>query len=397
MIYKVFNKKVSIAIIFLSIAFQLNAQFLVRNVKDSLTLKEGKGIIFCLPKTSVDVEIIVEKKIYAKGPYAEFARELLGTNDVVSENNAKYSIKEIIISTHPEPDPDQFYVIRRKNCFFSQGKLSQINLTSGGYIKAINLENENAPVSNFPAVISFSPDHLIPGQESPEHFTYQLNNGLIDPPKEVFQIADSNGNVLPFNLPLSNVKKEQSLEETAKGAAKDLAQIRDNRNKLLSGYQETNYEKGTLELMTSQLKTMEDKILTLFRGTLRVEKLSYKYSISPSKTDSLSNPLCYFSSKNGISESANSNNEAIRLKFNKLHPTEIIDTIVSKKKSKNANKGIPYRISSDTECQLFAGNKVIFITKLLIAQYGRIGRLPENVKSVEFFPESGGIKRMVIK
>jgi hypothetical protein len=366
-------------------------QITVKNLTDTATLKVQNPVIFCLPKTRIFLEISVEKRIFQKGPFSDFAGALLGMTDVVTENNAIYSIRDVQLSTNPEPDPTQYYSISQKKCFFGHHAHNKIILTNEGFLRGMNLRNLPELKSFYPDHERFNPEHLLPVVESTEDFAYQLNNRLIDPPKEVIPIADSNGNVIPFVMP-PKVKKEQSMEEKAKEAAKDLAQIRDNRNKLLSGYQETNYEKGTLELMTTQLKLMEEKILTMFKGTIRKEMLSYKFTYCPEITDSLPASICYFSPKQGITETNTANSDLISLSLSKKFPPEINDTITSRKARKNMNDGLPYRIPANADLSVFLANKTIFMTKLLIPQLGRVARLPYRLRSVEYYPETGGIK-----
>jgi len=47
------------------------------------------------------------------------------------------------------------------------------------------------------------------------------------------------------------------------------------------------------------------------------------------------------------------------------------------------------------ECTIIQGTEEVFRSRITIAQFGEISRLPEKVKRVLFYPETGGIKSLL--
>ena len=70
------------------------------------------SIVYALPLTVFEFDITARKTIEVPGPYAAFAGEMLGLNDVITEKNEIWSLGDVTLSCVEELDPSQFYVIQ---------------------------------------------------------------------------------------------------------------------------------------------------------------------------------------------------------------------------------------------------------------------------------------------
>ena len=96
---------------------------------------------------------------------------------------------------------------------------------------------------------------------------------------------------------------EKSPDQKAKEAADFIAKIKDNRFNLISGYQEVNYNKETLEYMDSQLKVLEKEYLKLFTGISIHKTLTFSYKYIPlSNQINTEIPIFKFSKSKGTME-----------------------------------------------------------------------------------------------
>ncbi len=78
---------------------------------DNITVTDG-SLVYALPMTLLEFEVIAEKRIEIPGPYAAWAGEMLGLDRVITSENESWSISDVRLSTVEELDPSQFYIIQ---------------------------------------------------------------------------------------------------------------------------------------------------------------------------------------------------------------------------------------------------------------------------------------------
>jgi len=72
----------------------------------------SNGVFYALPRQSVNVDIVVRKQEFIKGPYAEFAERLLGIPNAIRDNKTVYSIENVSVSQRAKVDPNQIYFVQ---------------------------------------------------------------------------------------------------------------------------------------------------------------------------------------------------------------------------------------------------------------------------------------------
>nr|MCU0410534.1 DUF4831 family protein [Bacteroidales bacterium] len=70
------------------------------------------SIVYALPLTVLEFDIITERTIEIPGPYSEFAKEMIGLEDVIADENEIWSLRDVTLRTVEELDPSQYYVIQ---------------------------------------------------------------------------------------------------------------------------------------------------------------------------------------------------------------------------------------------------------------------------------------------
>ena len=70
------------------------------------------SIVYALPLTVLEFDIIAERTIEIPGPYSEFAKEMIGLEDVIADENEIWSLRDVTLRTVEELDPSQYYVIQ---------------------------------------------------------------------------------------------------------------------------------------------------------------------------------------------------------------------------------------------------------------------------------------------
>ena len=79
---------------------------------DTLGVREG-SIVYGLPRTVFTVQVEMERTIEIPGPYAQFARDLLGLDNVIKNKSESWKIEGLTVKSHDEPDPSEYYVIKQ--------------------------------------------------------------------------------------------------------------------------------------------------------------------------------------------------------------------------------------------------------------------------------------------
>ena len=84
---------------FLFIPVFLTAQISVSKIDASFNPGNKDGIVYALPRTLIQVDVLVKQKELLAGPLRNYAEKYLGITNYISENAFEYSIEEINLST----------------------------------------------------------------------------------------------------------------------------------------------------------------------------------------------------------------------------------------------------------------------------------------------------------
>jgi len=79
-------------------------------------LRDGT-IVYGLPRTVFTVVADLQRTIEKPGPYAQYADDLLGLNNVIKNESESWTIERITVKSHDEIDPSEFYVISSTSLF----------------------------------------------------------------------------------------------------------------------------------------------------------------------------------------------------------------------------------------------------------------------------------------
>src|ERR1035437_3817749 len=124
---------------------------------DTVILRDG-SIVYGLPRTVFSVYVKMERTVEKPGPYARYASDLLGLDDVIQNDREFWSIKEITLKSHDELDPSEFFVIKCKSVFQSnvltlkkEGLILDLNpaLVNSGENEILKPENRIAQFQTF--------------------------------------------------------------------------------------------------------------------------------------------------------------------------------------------------------------------------------------------------------
>ncbi|MFP4470026.1 MAG: DUF4831 family protein, partial [Bacteroidales bacterium] len=307
------NTTVFLLIGFLISAFPVFAQVNVYHVNASAQAPARDGVFYTLPRTVLKIDVVVKAEEKIKGPLSDYAAQYLGLENVVNFDYTDYFIEEVLISTLTEPDPSQLYYIEAGERGSKDFKTLNVGLEEHGYLTYVNnLDNElqTDRVAEQPVVVIKTPD----GRE----FSEFMLNGMIDKKQDTIIRRVTVDTSLTEQFFFRTRVVEKGTEELALETVEKIEQLRESRYKLLTGFQETAYEAGTITYMDQQLKQLEKQYLDLFRGKTVTDFSVYTFYYTPENADDAGDVLFRFSGSAGIVKGRGGSGEEVTLKIQSL-------------------------------------------------------------------------------
>ncbi len=375
-----------ILIVFLFLSSAGFSQINVVPFNDGKPSTDKDGIIYSLPRNVIQVQIEVVKTEIFKGPYADFASKLLGISDVITENSVVYEVGKVNLTTISEIDPDQFYFIEIDDKVKDSRSL-MVTYSEAGFISGfadigqVKKEVRNALVSG-----NFSNENLKP-------FRDLMKPVLIEKVDTIIRRISIDTTTIEEKV-LKRSISEKTPEQQAREVADLIYRIEDNKFSLVTGYQEVNYSRESLEFMLNQLNKMEREYLSLFKGNIRKTSQQFTYYVTPeSNKEGTLETVCRFSKTKGLSDKSTSGGESVSLIVTPLGQNKTIEDFV-KQRDQASRKlhGFYYRIPEKTQVTLRVGGVPVAEEQMMISQMGLITFLPAgNMSNVRFHPVNGTI------
>ncbi|MDD4645056.1 MAG: DUF4831 family protein [Bacteroidales bacterium] len=356
------------------------------------------AMYYSLPRTVLDIEVVVDKKITKPGPFAAYAERFLGLSSVPTRESVDYSIVEVKVNTHPEKDPQQMYRIETDGNPFG----SRVSLTADGLIRGINL-----PVNPEVYVSQEARQHLSERAfDFPQYTDLTLRKNTEPIPDTVFRLVRTDTSFLKIPV-IRKEENQKSLLNQANEAADVLMKLREGRFKLLNGeyaYVENDGSRlpeGTsLDVIVKELAVMEEGYVSLFAGRTQTERETMTFTYAPNGqglTETFT--LFAFSRKKGVEAAETGGSDPVMLQLSRTD-TNPMDQIKWADDGKSAKvQGLAFRIPEKIRVEVIKGKDNVFSCDILIAQYGRVDFVPARLltdqsTAVEFYPAYGSIKNI---
>ncbi len=206
--------------------------------------KENEGLTYYLPKTAVNVSLLVEKTTYTPGQMAAYA-ELYFKTPAKMVADVDYRIVGIRFSTEGVPDSTKRHTILldKKHSIFD------IDCEKNGVLRAINTKGVT--------------------KETPTAFVPARKPAPLNPNDYMSQDILSAGN----------------LPKMAQMVAQEIYDIRDSRNQLSRGEADFMPNDGEqLRMMLAQLRTQETALMQMFTGVTVKDTTECVFQFVPDPT-----------------------------------------------------------------------------------------------------------------
>ncbi len=367
----------------------LNAQISVTPVSDTTYNFNKGGMYYVLPRTQLQIGIQLERTDKAPGILSEFSKEYVGIENPVTEASTHYEVLSVSLVPVREPDPDQVYFLEGRWHFpFIKKNMPSLCFTTEGFLQWAKLRGRQKEA---PACSGQAPSlrkEKIAGSSTQGTGPYYINNELFVPEQVIEFSKDSIAPPPPPKI-INRIAGGVNLATIAKETLESLKTIRENRQKLVSGYQEVGYDPQTLKIMLQELDDMESGTLELFSGSTRTTETRQILTYLPEKSGPNSIILGYLDPLRGIVAGPGENAEPVTLQL--TADTPIADAPFHKNSEKRKQKGMVYRIPATVSCSIIVGSRLLWSAPVVINQMGSVSRLPVSVREVDFNPFTGGV------
>lgn len=333
-------------------------------LSDTVSLRPGT-IIYALPLTVFTVSVEMERTIDIPGPYARYAEELLGLDNVIMHEDEYWSVKDIKIHSHEEVDPSEFYVIESNT-------LQQTNilaLKESGLILDIGpaLNQYDGMLVN-DKELDFSQFHSF-DLGSDEYYRTSTDTA--------FQRIKMNEQYIRIPYTVDR-KNKLTTEQLAERAAKRLMDLREGKFMVLIG--EANVFPQDVAAI-NELNRMEEEYTALFTGRSFTETKVFTYQVIPRPDDRGKRiSLFNFSELTGPDNFTDSNGKSFIIEF--IPEQKLKDITVLKKTQTTpivpVYDKLFYRMPDVVNVNAGFEEELLYKSRKLIYQFGEIMQLPSN-------------------
>ncbi len=361
---------------------QLYSQFTVTPIKAGKG-QEAAGFYYALPRNYVKVDFIVERNQRFKGPYADYSSRILGVNDFVKQDEVQYTLLDVIISVHSEPDPNAYYFVEFDERGSRDVRSLVFSLQPDGIIIAADDAEQGlaAPGGLIEKTFVNAPDK--------QRFHYFAERNLYQRIDTLVRRITIDTTVIRRNI-LQSSWVDRNPEQKARAAADQIHKIREARYNLISGFQEINY--GTsIVYMDRQLLDLENEYLSLFIGkeVRSIEEQSFYFL--PEKGKSGLQPFVKFSDASGVVD-LSGRGESIQVRIEPVGNTELIAPENRNAGNTRLSNSMYYRLPEYADVSVVYKNNVWARQRMPISQLGVLSIAPMTRSRLVFDPETGSIR-----
>lgn len=323
------------------------------------------GVIYSLPKTSFEVELLVKKTTYKRGDFYPYAQRYLAVDNTVTEDRIVHTLEGIEITNKGIPDKTNSFMVE----FRSKSVEPYVYLKEDGLIVSINAEPENVTESK----------RTIPASET-----------VSENPRRFFSQE---------TLMAGSTAKQAEL------VARQIFDLRRNRSDILSGEAVNMPPDGNAYNVVMEEINKQEKALTeLFSGSVTTEFFTETYQIIPENSNINREVIARFSEKLGPLDPDNLAGEPIYISLIRKTPEVVMQLSERdlKRLESKLSEGIVYNIPGKGDFSIEFGNRTLKSLEVDVVQFGSqdvlAKKMFENNKQpieVHFYPELGAIKQII--
>lgn len=380
-------KKLFLTAFLMLMLYGIKAQINVTKVGSAGINTSSEGLFYALPQTVIQVDIVVNKVQKVKGPFAEYADQMLGLSQVTSVNSTEYELKDIRLTSYIEPDPAEYYFIQMP-AKQKEKKAIELFLSGDGIISGVGSPAQPA-VDKKQRSIDLSTSNV----DIPEF----ANPSVFERMDTVIKRISLDTTIIEQKF-FRKTSAAKSVEQKAREAAEFILKLDESMYNLINGYQEVNYEKGTMEFMYNQMNSMKLDYLELFKGVTSISPEKFTFYYVADKNNPVET-LCRFSISKGILPKTSASGDLIQIQATGMNKTNALKADTEKMNmGQRESHGLYYRIPDKASVAVKVGGQAKLESQFVINQFGVITFLPAtSIRNIGIDNNTGTVKRVVLE
>jgi hypothetical protein len=331
-----------------------------------------EGVVYALPQTGIRLHVKATRERYVHGPFSIYAQKMLGIDNVSSADADRWNLDEMHIELFSEPDPEEVHK--------AIGQAAQmVSLTESGILAGINSE------------VSYQE----PSIQTSSFLMKSTDN----------QLRFNDLSIWSFYSPIDSTKKfkivSKTQEQKAIEAAETIFNLRNSRFALLTNANDEPLPDGkSFEVMTEELKKMEENYVSLFIGKSTKQICEFSFDFVPGQKTVKGEVFFRFSEERGVLPKSDLSGRPIVIDVIKSENLNVKQSGLSASENPNAGKnGLFYRMPGMSEIRIMDGSSQLAGARTPIAQFGTVAPIPEDLLDgsyiLEFYPTTGAVKSIL--
>jgi hypothetical protein len=300
------------------------------------------------------------------GPYAKFAGDMLGLEDVINARKETWQLGKVAFRTVEELDPAQFYVIQGTTLM----QTNLLALKENGLVLDINPDIYSERIYSYEQNRKGNEEMLFPDRGASEYVSSETDTAY-----RVIR-ADTAFIRVPY---LIEMKKGMTLEEEAREAADRVLELREGRHMILTGETNVFPQNGAA---LDEINRLDREYTALFAGKSRAWEKHYRIWYTPDATsETIQHTIFNFSATEGMLPAGSKAGTPVQIEIVPTGKTKELNLEVrpvTSEKELTVRDKLYYRVPDVADIKIASGNATLCAGRKLVYQFGTVVTLPSN-------------------
>ena len=353
-----FFSKMAFLLLFFLCGIQLRAQFTTTFAKN-VNPGQQSGFYYSLPQTMLRLDFLIEETECLQGPLSGYASTYFSMDELVEYETTEYRLLDVQMAKVSSPDPNATFFVSISSG--RGGGKADFDILPNGIIRSVGSGG------------------AVEGNETPtvgDQGLARCTKHMTEAPSKGFISLNTSG------------KTDAQL---AREAADKIAEIRDSKFKLVSGYYETAFLPESFKEMYEKLEAMEEEYLSLFLGKRAKRTVVKTVYVIPSK-EVTTQTVAKFSDTEGFTSGTSGYGNPITVQTLPLNTTAAINApSQSAVESMSYENKLFYRVPEVANVKVSCNNVVLLEERLVVNQLGELLMAPFANTRMDFDTSTGQI------
>ena len=312
------------------------------------------GTVYFLPKTTVQLHLLIEKQTYTPGEFARYAERYLRLSGIAQQTQVNHSIVRFDVSTVGVRDTSKCYMVRLKG----KSKATEINLSDDGILLAVNEK----------------PMKLVPHTDF--HPSYKQRP------------------INPMQLLSREALQAGSTAKMAELTAQQIQEFKEQRQLLVTGEaDEMPQDEQQLRLMISEIDANCNALTSLFTGSISRDTTEHILTLCPDQE--IDRDVVFrLSRRLGLVDVDDLSGVPFYLTLKKLNDAGDILSLDNKK-----HEGFYVNVPTIARMTIEQDDQQLAAFDIPVAQFGFVelrdgGLFKENNTHLQLHPATGAVVKM---